>query len=79
MGIFYDLFQESRKTKSLLVKLSRADYYRYTLICESMNKSLNNEYDITPEMLATRILETFIEDAYEDSTNKMAKRLLSDL
>lgn len=79
MGIFYDLFQQSRKTKTILVKLSRADHYRYTLICEALKKSLKNEYEITPEMLATRILETFIEEAYEDSTHKMAKRLLSDL
>jgi hypothetical protein len=79
VGLFYDLLQESKRTKTYHIKLSRSDSYRFKLICEAMNKTLKPDYVITTEMLATRILETFIEDAYEDSTNKMAKRLLSEL
>jgi transcriptional regulatory protein LevR len=71
--------EHSLKRKSLLVYLSRNDYYRLQMLADDLNEHLDTDVEITPEIIASRVLEVFIDQAYEDSVKKIAKRLIPEL
>jgi hypothetical protein len=49
------------------------------MICEAINEKVDIEYEVTPDMIATRVLEKFIEQSFEDSTNKLVNQIIPDV
>lgn len=78
MGMLKDIFVQSLKNRTVIFQLSRSDYFKLQMICDSLNEKLSTEHEITPDMIATRVVETFIQDSFEDSTNRIVKKVLPD-
>jgi hypothetical protein len=49
------------------------------MICEAINKNVDSEYEVTPDIIGTRVLETFIHESFEDSTNRLLKKILPEV
>lgn len=79
MGLFSDFFVQSFKYRNVMCRLSRSDHYKLRMICEAINENVDAEYEITPEMIGTRVLETFIRESFEDSTNRIVKRVIPEV
>lgn len=79
MGIFSDYFVQSLKYRNVMCRLSRSNHYKLKMICEAINENVDVEYQVTPEMIGTRVLETFIHDAFQDSTNRIVKRVIPEV
>lgn len=81
MGVWQaakEMFVESLRHRSVFSKLSRSDYYKLQMLCEAINKNVDADYEVTPDMIATRVLETFIQESFEDSTNRLVKKILPE-
>lgn len=79
MSFIKDIIVESFRNRIVNIKLSRSDYYKLLMICEAINEKVDVEYEVTPDMIATRVLEKFIEQSFEDSTNKLVNQIIPDV
>jgi hypothetical protein len=77
MGIFDYITQQS-KNRSLLVQLTRSDHYKLQMICDDLNENVEMDFEITPEFIASKILKTFIDQSYNDATQKMTRCLMPE-
>lgn len=66
------------KNKTILTTISRSDFYKLQMICEAVNQNVNADDELTPDIIATRVLETFIREAFEDSTNRIVRQILPE-
>ncbi|MBL4952163.1 hypothetical protein JK635_08050 [Neobacillus sp. YIM B02564] len=73
-----DWIEDKRKNRTMVVKLSRSDHHKLQLIADDLNEYVQSNFDITPEFVATRVLEVFVEQAYGDSVKKVTRRIMSD-
>lgn len=60
-------------------KLTRSEYYQLQMICEAINEKIDAEYEVTPDMIATKVLKTFISESFEDSTKKIVKQIIPEM
>jgi hypothetical protein len=79
LSFIKDIIVESFRNRIVNIKLSRSDYYKLLMICEAINEKVDVEYEVTPDMIATRVLEKFIEQSFEDSTNKLVNQIIPDV
>lgn len=71
--------EQSIKRKSMLIYLGRSDYYKLKMLADDLNEQLDFEEELTPEIIATRVIEVFIEETFDGNVKKVAKRLVPDL
>ncbi|MFE8701000.1 hypothetical protein ACFYKX_10260 [Cytobacillus sp. FJAT-54145] len=74
-----DFMEYRRKHKTILVKMSRSSHYKLQLICDDLNEHVEDDFKVTPELLAARVLDVFVNQAFDDNVKKLAKQLLPDL
>jgi hypothetical protein len=79
LSFLKDIIVESFRNRIVNIKLSRSDYYKLLMICEAINEKVDVEYEVTPDMIASRVLEKFIEQSFEDSTNKLVNQIIPDV
>jgi hypothetical protein len=79
LSFIKDIIVESFRNRIVNIKLSRSDYYKLLMICEAINEKVDVEYEVTPDMIASRVLEKFIEQSFEDSTNKLVNQIIPDV
>ncbi|WP_101809525.1 hypothetical protein [Paenibacillus pasadenensis] len=79
MGLIRDLWNETVRFRTVTATLPRSEYYKLQLICDSINDHTDVEYEVTPDMIAERVLQTFISEAYEDGTSRLIRRLLPEV
>jgi hypothetical protein len=79
LSFIKDIIVESFRNRIVNIKLSRSDYYKLLMICEAINEKVDIEYEVTPDMIASRVLEKFIEQSFEDSTNKLVNQIIPDV
>lgn len=68
-----------RKTRVAVVTLSRSDHYKLMMLAEDLTNHPDTKYEIDVDYLATRVVKTFIQEAYGDSTDKLVKRVIPDI
>ncbi|WP_141505080.1 hypothetical protein [Paenibacillus luteus] len=78
MGLWKDMFIESLKHRTVMSRLSRSDYYKLKMICEAINENVDADHEVTPEIIGTRVLETFIRESFQDSTNRIVKKVIPE-
>lgn len=61
------------------IQLSRSDYYKLQMVSDDLNKADEMPYRMTPEILATKVVRTFIREAYRDSTKRITQKLLPEI
>jgi hypothetical protein len=80
MRVIINYISQLIKYRSVLCKLSRSDYYKLEMICDDVNKRISNpEQHITPDIIATEVLCTFIDDSYADSTKRIVNLIMPEL
>lgn len=79
MGVFKDLLLQSLQHRTVVVKLTRSDYYKLQMICEAVNEHVALDEELTPDLIATRVLETFILQSFEDSTSRIVKGIVPEV
>ncbi|MDQ6422666.1 hypothetical protein RB620_24845 [Paenibacillus sp. LHD-117] len=72
------IFGSMFKTRTVLIPVSRSDYYKLQMICEGVNQSVDADDELTPDIIAGRVLSTFIREAYEDSTNRIVHQIVPE-
>ncbi|MDN4106659.1 hypothetical protein [Paenibacillus polymyxa] len=75
----YHWWKETWRYRVITFRISRVSHYQLQMICDAINKRVNTEYEITPEMITSRVMETFIEEAFSDSTNRIAECIVPEL
>lgn len=78
MGIIRDMIDPFLRSRSLVIGLSRSDYYKLQMIADDLNELADGEYEFTPELIASRVMKTFIDEAYRDSTKRIVKAILPE-
>lgn len=78
MGLIKDIIKDSFKTRYVNCKLSRSDYYKLVVICEAINDRVDADYEVTPEMIGTLVLQKWIDQSFEESTNKLLKQIVPE-
>lgn len=71
--------RETAKYRTITYRISRSGHYHLQMICDAINKKVDIEYELTPEMITTRVMETFVEEAFSDSTNKIISSIVPEL
>lgn len=80
MSTIKKVISEYLKNKDVITTLSRSDYHKLKMLCEAINESIHViEYEVTVDLIVTRVIETFIQDHFEDSTTRIVKRILPDI
>ncbi|WP_145950123.1 hypothetical protein [Paenibacillus sp. Y412MC10] len=75
----FEWYQDATKIKILSFRMSRHSHYQLQLICDAINSRLDEEYELTPEMITSRVMETFVEEAFADSTNRIVDSILPEM
>jgi hypothetical protein len=73
-----DVLIQTLRYRSVVAKLSRSDFYKLQMISEAINENVDVEYEVTPDLIAAKVLETFIQESFEDSTNRIVKRVIPE-
>lgn len=76
MKNLFDLWNETFKHRNVILTIARSDYYKLKMICEAVNENVPSDYELTPDLICTRVLETFIQESFEDSTDKIMKQIM---
>lgn len=78
MGIIRKFIDPYLQYRSLLIGLKRNDFQKLQMIADDLNEHVNGEYEFTPEIIASRVMKTFIDEAYADSTKRIVKAILPE-
>ncbi|KRE25866.1 hypothetical protein [Paenibacillus sp. Soil522] len=73
MGILRNIIEPYMRYRSLIIGLKRNDYQKLQMIADDLNEHVQGEYEFTPELIASRVMKTFIDEAYSDSTKRIVK------
>lgn len=74
---FRDFIDPYLKLRSLMVTLKRNDYAKLQMIADDLNE-YSEEFEFTPEILAARVIKTFIDEAYSDTTKQIVEAVLPE-
>lgn len=77
-ALLKDVFVDSLKYRMLVLRLSRHDYHKLQMICETLNANVDEEYEVNPEIIGTRVLETFIHESFQDSTKRIVNKVVPE-
>ncbi|MBW5449350.1 hypothetical protein GE107_25315 [Cohnella sp. CFH 77786] len=77
-ALLKEIFVQSLKHRTVVLRLSRSDYYKLQMICEALNETVPAEHEVNPEIIGTRVLETFIRESFQDSTNRIVKQVIPE-
>lgn len=78
MGIIRKFIDPYLQYRSLLIGLKRNDYNKLQMIADDLNEHVKGEFEFTPEIIASRVMKTFIDEAYADSTKRIVKAILPE-
>lgn len=71
--------KENTKFRVISFRMRRHSYYQLQLICDAINERVDVEYELTPDMITSRVMETFVEEAFSDSTNRIVDAIVPEL
>lgn len=71
--------REHTKYRLISFRIKRHSHYQLQMICDAINEKIDVEYEITPEMLSSRVMQTFIEEAFSDSTSRIVDAIVPEL
>lgn len=78
MSLIRDFLDPYLKYRSLVIGLKRNDFQKLQMIADDLNDQVQGEYEFTPEIIASRVMKTFIDQAYADSTRRIVKAILPE-
>lgn len=71
--------REHTKYRLISFRIKRHSHYQLQMICDAINEKIDVEYEITPEMLSSRVMQTFIDEAFSDSTSRIVDAIVPEL
>jgi len=77
-ALLKEMFVQSLKYRTVMLRLTRSDYYKLQMICEALNETVPAEHEVNPEIIGTRVMETFIRESFQDSTNRIVKHVIPE-
>ncbi|QAY67296.1 hypothetical protein [Paenibacillus protaetiae] len=78
MGIFSEFIDPYLKYRSLVIGLKRAEYQKLQKIADALNDHMDEDL-FTPENIASRVVKTFIDEAYADSTKRIVQAIVPEI
>lgn len=78
MSLIRKIIEPYLMYRSLLIGLKRNDFAKLQMIADDLNDHVQGEYEFTPEIIASRVMKTFIDEAYADSTRRIVKAILPE-
>ncbi|GAA0853900.1 hypothetical protein ABER99_20075 [Paenibacillus glucanolyticus] len=72
-------WKENSKYKEVTYRMHRHRYYQLQMICDAINERIDVDYELTPEVITSRVMETFCEEAFSDSTNRIVAAIVPEL
>ncbi|CAM4043936.1 hypothetical protein L1N85_19560 [Paenibacillus alkaliterrae] len=77
MSLIRNFIDPYLRYRSLVIGLKRNDFQKLQMIADDLNE-VQDEYVFTPEIIASRVMKTFIDQAYADSTKRIVKAILPE-